>query len=1131
MEKQMAYHVLGIEETKEEEVIKNAYRSLLKRTNPEDDPEGFRRLREAYDEALRLARLQEKRKKRKKADKSGIERWVDRVDEVYQDLAARCEEESWEEVFSDPLCEGIDTSQQLRDAFLTYLMEHIYLPLKIWKRIDRQFQIVEDQEQLLWKFPKEFVEYMVYYIEHEPFLDFGQFRAVEGRKADWDEYIRNYLDIKYQIDQGQTEGQLKRLDDLAAFGVYHPYADVERLRLLSAGGQSWREDPKGEQGNVRMSAQLTEAQALADRLLEECGEDANVLLYCGEARWAAGRRKEAYHIWRKILEKNPDHYTAQYAAARYLIGEKEYEEGKELLMDLLSIDGGDPAVLEDMRKTNEVLIARYRESIAGSGGDEEKANEETVQLGWCLFQNEKMDEALELMKDFTPVEKTVYSYENLYGRILYKTGRYAEALPHLERWLEMIHKTPKDEDKENIRRRSREFRACHLLGSCCYELGKVQEAFDYVDMSVEAAELFADKQICTMYKAHLLFEEARYRESIELCDRLLREDEEYFPAILQRQEASYRLKDGQQVVDDYYRAIQLYTEYYKPYLLAAEAFFDNSQFSDAQIVMDRARENHVEFSPGMRLCEIKILRNLAEEQGEREKALKLAKELLSLINENPSLKNMDIEDRSEVEYEIALLQWESNNHSRALKHLKEAIAQNPKRTQYRMIRGHIYLEKQEYKKALEEYFAAQDEYEDTPVLHYHMGLCLEGLGMRGLAMDAYENALACQEAYEDANEKLADFYKDRYLSAYDKADFKKAMGYLDDQLDYLENSYYRVEKGRLYMAAYGLEEAVREFEKALFFDSEDWAAHNNMGCCYKYMGRFEKAIECLEKAARYMGEGTSVLPYSNMADCYEAMGDYRKAIWCYEKDLEMFPDRREFYQEIGLLYQYLGDYDKAVHYFQMDPGLDDYYDNMACAYFLQGKEKEAVKTYVTGIRRAGKEAKTNRMCDLAYFYMEILGEHQKAEEYYKKAIAAAVTEDDLHETEWKLAALYFRVGRKKDARFHAGKAMEHFYKAAKGTEGNYLGYLPCRPARLMRFGWIYICLGETQKGLNMFRQMTRCRRCRQCRHPGCFESYQYLGMYYEAIGNRKKAYEYYKKAYEWNTHGIAVSIAWKRIQT
>ena len=36
---------MGIEATKEEKAIKNAYREKLATTNPEDDPESFKRLR------------------------------------------------------------------------------------------------------------------------------------------------------------------------------------------------------------------------------------------------------------------------------------------------------------------------------------------------------------------------------------------------------------------------------------------------------------------------------------------------------------------------------------------------------------------------------------------------------------------------------------------------------------------------------------------------------------------------------------------------------------------------------------------------------------------------------------------------------------------------------------------------------------------------------------------------------------------------------------------------------------------------------------------------------------------------------------------------------------------------------
>ena len=55
MDNTRAFLILGIPEGKEEREIKQAYREKLRFVNPEDNPEGFKELRSAYETALQYA--------------------------------------------------------------------------------------------------------------------------------------------------------------------------------------------------------------------------------------------------------------------------------------------------------------------------------------------------------------------------------------------------------------------------------------------------------------------------------------------------------------------------------------------------------------------------------------------------------------------------------------------------------------------------------------------------------------------------------------------------------------------------------------------------------------------------------------------------------------------------------------------------------------------------------------------------------------------------------------------------------------------------------------------------------------------------------------------------------------------
>lgn len=1158
MEHAIIFHVLGIPETSDETAIKSAYLNLLKNTNPEDDPEGFKRLREAYEGAIAYARQP---KKEEQKEKTEIELWIDRVDQVYFDIRRRRQLSPWQELLSDPLCEDLDTSLQTRDALMAYLMDHIYLPQEVWQLLDRTFQITDDQENLKQQFPDNFMNYVLYYIENAEAIDFNLFQVINPENMDADGYIRNYLDIRRQISRRQIEGCQTKLDDLAAFSLYHPYEDAERLRILTDALETFRKDklaqPDNPEENARMKAEgaicackltgaaspdsltyseeegsrlqqlLTQAARLLIERLEGISDtDDYILLYCAYAHWALSEKEEAADLWQQLLDRLPTHYMAKLGMVRYLIDKKDFHEAKERMLQLLDMDGQDEEVLGLMSFTNDALIAEYQASLKDPDIEEDTRKNNVIELGWCLFQNERPEDAVALLDGFSFDEETEYSYENLYGRLLYRIDRYADALPHLLRWLELIRQTVDDGSDENRKRISREFQACHLLSGCYHELKDSDQALQYVETAALASKNLRDKLAAMQYKAYLLYQYKEYERCMDACDQVIQEDEGYYPAYVQRQEAAYELRKGQQVVDDYYHAINIYAGHYKPYLLAAQVFFYHDQFQDAKGVLDRARENQVEFSPCLRLYEVKILRNLADSREDRDKIFPLAAALLS-EHDNP---DTDIEDLSEIEYEIGLLHWDNNDLTDALTHLSTAIDQNPDRMQYRMIRGHVYLDHGKYKAALVDYGIARKQYEDSAVLHYNMGLCQEALGMKMLAVECYEEALKYKQVHREACEKLADFYKERYQDQNDPEDFKKAIAYMDRQIEARPSCHDLVHRGLFYMHNMDIDEAIRDFEEALKYGPDEWVIYNNIGCCYERLGEFQKAISYFEQALEHLGDKKSQLPYGNLADCYEALGDFEKAIECYQNNLKNEPDDKSIFKELGFLYRYLGDYKQAIKYFEKDPENKSYYARIGDVQYLQGHTARALLTYKKGVQAAKKDQKADRYSDLAAYYKDQLMDFKKAEACYLKALAIETEPDELHELEWELASLCFRMRRFKDAKLHAQKSLEHFSRTKWASEEIYLNYRPYRPARLMRQAWIHICLGETEKGLSYFHQMNECLRCRQCRHQVCFEGYLYLAMYYEAVEDYDQAVAYYEKSLEANPHSITARATLTHLQ-
>ena len=114
--------ILEIEKTKDEAAIKAAYYKKLKTVNPEDDQEGFMRLRKAYEDAVSYAKTPEEEAQEKKEDTTPSGLWVKKAEALYERLSLRRDLSKWEELFSEDVFLSLEEEELCREKLLVFLM-------------------------------------------------------------------------------------------------------------------------------------------------------------------------------------------------------------------------------------------------------------------------------------------------------------------------------------------------------------------------------------------------------------------------------------------------------------------------------------------------------------------------------------------------------------------------------------------------------------------------------------------------------------------------------------------------------------------------------------------------------------------------------------------------------------------------------------------------------------------------------------------------------------------------------------------------------------------------------------------------------------------------------------------------
>lgn len=1138
MEINTAFRILEMEQTKDEEIIAGAYRMLLPKYNPEDDAEGFKNLRMAFETAIDYARATDAEEETASEPKTAIDFWMKKVEALYQDILSRGDLEKWKQLLEDDVCVALDTSIEARDRLLVFLMDNVCLPHEVWKEIADTFQIIEDIDELEEYFPRDFLDYIKYHAENKNSIPFDlfEYKGLDGEDANPDAYIRELLSVKRKIDMGQTEACMDALDNLKDYGIYHAYEDVERLKIYI---KQLEENAAEDTAEIQKKC-----AALIEKLAELPPKHVYAHTYIGEALWHCGQKEQAYAVWKSVLETSPNVGQAKYGVARYLFDKGCYEDADKLVDELLQMHDTDETIQElmipvtdealhaFMMQINDVLIETYKNQIArGEENPRHPGQKLILEVGWKLWQNQREDEALELLKDVTPDKDCEYGYYNLVGRLLYYKKEYEKALPYLKRWNELLQDLDGVEPEEKKRRIIRRPMSHSCIAGCLYELSDMEGAEENMKQAIALLEGQKGQPLYMQQYAEMLLVWKRYNDAVDVCDAILKLDRTYYPAYLVHQKACFELGKAQEVVNDYQMAVSIVNNYYRPYLYAALVYYYYGQYQAGADVLKEARENDVEFPCAMMLVDEKIQRRLAEDKKEREKLHAQLEEIAKKLDTEELEEGQDQPSIDEIYCERAYLYWDDYDFENALLWIDKAIRENSQNARYHLIKGDMLSDDANdigdsrfadavlcYQEVL------SNGSTDNPWVYYSLGYCYERLDNMTEAVSCYEKALEIEAPYENICKRLVDYYLNQYMRTYDMSNLKNAMKYADIEVADEESAYSLYHKARVYEYGTEFDKAVELYEKALqlIADEEEprvesYDIWQQLGNCYRRLMKFEKAVSCFETSIKKLEGRKRTAPYWNLAICYESMAEYEKAIEYYKQALEYTADVEMVWQNIGDCYRYLRRYDEALEAYDNAEEIDRN-ANYGEVFYAKGDYKAAEQYYKKSVTKAPKTELASKYILLGDYYLENLQDYKKAISCFEKSKSLSRRESDLLSANVDLVKAYYMQGKYKQAKKYAALALDNFKNMYHVSEEEFLSAAPYRSIELYRFAWIYLGLGDVEKAKRYFHRMEEGTLCRNCKFKGCYEAQLYLGILYYMQGEMDGAEKAFEEASRRNPH-------------
>ncbi len=631
MEREEIFRVLGIEPTKDEGAIKQAYRVKLAVTNPEDNPEGFKRLRQAYEGACAYAKESDEVKE-PEVDNSPSGKWVAQAKEIYKDIRLRRDVKVWEELFDEEIFLSLEGEEECREKLLAFMMDNFYFPTDVWKLLDEKLRIQADKSNLKEIFPADFISYIVGRCQRGEEFDFELFEG--ALDADYDAYIQYYVRCWNYLGDGDTKLAQDMYDEAKALPAYHPLMDMMQAIIY------------------RDRQEFDKAVALMETVYEKYPDDLGIAYNYGDLCWKAEAKEKAVEAFLKIKEKDKGHYMSNYYLAIWYFEKEDFAEAKECGKIVMSYGAGDE-FFQMMKDINEKLMEKYRTDYGD--GDLEAG----MKLAWCLLQNEEYYASMKLGRELEgKIEKNqMNKCYSLLSKAYFELAMYEEVLETALLWRQAVkEKMPFDAGEDLEKDEDEIYQSYAIRAESYHQLG-LGKAEYFKDALKELEDLSTVEELGARMlteKARIYIDSNEADKSIEIADALI--DDRQFGAYALLLLAYKQLRDADGVINASQACNHFFPQYAPGYDEVAKVFLDFNEEENFKAVLEAAHVNGVE-SQMLEAYEYLMKNEVPEEPPFKERLDKIEEEYVAPFKEK---RIIELYEPAYVKVTELLYQYPSN---------------------------------------------------------------------------------------------------------------------------------------------------------------------------------------------------------------------------------------------------------------------------------------------------------------------------------------------------------------------------------------------------------------------------------------------------------------------------------------